>query len=143
MGYFRKAGAMGALKNSTEERRRFNRIEDNIFIFCSCKRQREQIEAIVRNIGSGGLMFRTDTNLLPEDLLELEIYEPVDINKSLIVAIDAVARVAWTKRIENNIIGSDRLAVGLEFIEIGKEDRDRIRNYITKQQNRWRKEKRI
>jgi c-di-GMP-binding flagellar brake protein YcgR len=128
---------------SGQERRRFNRIEDNLFVFYRAQRQKQPIEAITADIGAGGLMLRTDSSIRPQELLELEIYSPLDINKSLFMAMNAMARVAWSKRIKDSPAGSNRFAAGLEFSGITRQDRKRIMDYVTKRQRARLKRKRV
>ncbi|MCX7661427.1 MAG: PilZ domain-containing protein, partial [Candidatus Omnitrophica bacterium] len=80
------------------------------------------------NISKGGICFITYEELLPGNLLKLEIYLPGEKNP-----IRAFGRVAWSKRFtiasEKDYWG-DRYDVGVEFIEINDSDREKIENYF-------------
>lgn len=75
-----------------EERRKFSRIEDNIFIFCKLKHDYRIIEWITKDINEMGLRFESDKFIPPSTFMEIEIYQPLDYRKSRIVSIYVLAK---------------------------------------------------
>ncbi len=71
----------------------------------------------LRNIGGGGIMFKTDETLPVGVLLDVEINMPV-FKK----VIKAVAKVKWTERVWS----SQRHEVGIEFLNIDETERKEI-----------------
>lgn len=115
------------------ERRKFPRVEDNIFILGSLKANHAaEFKAFTRDISGGGLMFETDRDIPAGSELELEIYQPSGREKEVFFSIHAVAKVAWIKGIAKDTFeeGENRYQVGVEFSEIKEEDRQRIVNFV-------------
>ena len=78
------------------------------------------------DISGGGLLFATDRSFLPDDRLKIILELPPDQK------IELVGRVA---RIVNNPSGAwRRFSVGVEFIQIGERDRDRIIRWVFERQ---------
>ena len=124
---------MGMEISQYAERRKFPRLEDNIFILCSLKATHAaEFKAFTRDICGGGLMFETDRNIPAGSELELEIYQPSDSGKRIIFSVHVIAKVAWTRGIEKDAFeeGENRYQVGVEFSEIKEEDRQRIVNFV-------------
>ncbi len=115
-----------------QERRKFSRIEDNIFIFCKLKPDYGVIEWITRDISEMGLRFESDKFIPPSTFIEMEIYQPLDYLKSRIVSIYALANVVWVKEIKkgDRYKGSNRYIGGAKFTKISKQDRGIIVNYM-------------
>lgn len=113
-------------------RRKFRRVEDVIFIFCSLLTPPNKFRAITSNVGAGGLMFETERNILSGSKVVVEIYQPMNNNKTTIFSIPVLARVVWRKKIEKDKFeqGENKYKVGIEFLEIEEEDRQRIAKYI-------------
>lgn len=115
-----------------QERRKFSRIEDNIFIFCKFKPDYRVIEWITKDISEMGLRFESDKFIPPSTFIEMEIYQPLDYLKSRIVSIYALANVVWVKEIKkgDRYKGSNRYIGGVKFTKISKQDRGIIVNYM-------------
>jgi len=115
-----------------QERRKFSRIKDNIFIFCKLKPDYKVIEWITKDISEVGLRFESDKFVPPSTLMEMEIYQPLDCLKSRIVSIYALANVVWVKEIKkgSRYKGSNRYIGGVKFTKISKQDRGIIVNYM-------------
>jgi len=115
-----------------QERRKFRRIEDNVFVFCKLKPDYRVIEWIAKDISEMGLRFESDIFVPPSILMEIEIYQPLDYFKSRIVAMYVLAKVVWVKEIEKSARyeTNNRYIGGLEFIKISKQNRSIIVNYI-------------
>jgi len=115
-----------------EERRKFSRIEDNIFIFCKLKHDYRTIEWIAKDISDMGLRFESDRFVPPSTFMEMEIYQPLDFLKSKIVSIYVLAKVVWIKEIKKmkRYKESNRYFGGVKFTKINKQDRSIIVNYV-------------
>lgn len=125
----------GKMKEHTDfvglGKRKFPRLNENILILASLNSDRE-FKALTENISESGLMFET-TRVIPRDtLLELEMYQPICCCKSIIFSIPVLARVVWIKKREKDHFekGENKYAVGGEFFETKKEDRQRIAKYV-------------
>jgi len=129
-------------KNSNNlERRTFHRIENNIFIFANLSTPTNKLsmavtgvfKAFTKNIGAGGLMFETERNIIEKDnKLEMEIYQPLKSDKTIVYSMSVLANVIWTKKIEKEHFenGENKYQVGVEFLEIREQDRQRIIKYV-------------
>ncbi len=115
-----------------QERRKFSRIEDNIFIFCKFKPDYRTTEWITKDISEMGLRFESDKFVSPSTFIEMEIYQPLDYFKSKIVSIYTLANVVWVKEIRKGgrYKGSNRYIGGAKFTKISKQDRGIIVNYM-------------
>ncbi len=122
-----------AIEDAGQERRKFQRIENPFFIsyrlesdhsFGVCK-------AIGENISGGGLMFERENSFHTGMVLYLEIYLQSNPSEDTIYSTPAKAKVVWVNRKENvsKELGINKHQIGLEFIEIKTEDRERIIEY--------------
>ncbi len=125
---------MGEDKFPDLERRKIPRLRDNIFI-CGCASSNpiEEFKAITNDISAGGLMFELERDITPESKLELEIYQPGNRDKIIFFSIHCLARVAWIKRLERENLeqGENKYRMGIEFLEIKQEDRQRVAKFIS------------
>lgn len=126
---------MGRVKgrdSERQERRKFPRVKDNIFIFCKLKGDYKVIEGITKDISEMGLGFKSDRFVPPSTLMEMEIYQPLDYVKSKIVSIYLLGKVVWVKEIKkgNRYKGSNKYIGGIKFTEISNQDRGIIVNYM-------------
>lgn len=123
------------------ERRKFTRLEDNIFFFGNLSSDSINLmpdsiggfKTFTRNICAGGLMFEMDNNIIKEsDKLELEIYQPINRDKTMIFSIPVLAKVIWTKKIEKEHFknGENKYQIGIGFLEIEEEHEQKIAEYI-------------
>jgi len=90
-------------------------------------------KVFTRNISAGGLMFETERNIFKEsDELELEIYQPLSRDKTMIFSIPALAKVIWTRKIEKKHFekGENKYRIGIGFLEIEAEHRQKIAKYV-------------
>lgn len=125
---------MGEDKFLNSERRRFPRLKDNIFIFGKLSSTSSgEFKAVTRNISAGGLLFETDRNIPKKSKLEMEIYQPLDRDKRVIFSIPVWLKVSWVKKIvkEKFEQGENRYRIGLEFLKIKDDDRERITKFIS------------
>jgi len=122
------------------EKRKFPRLKDNIFVFCrSGPTFSDEFKAITCDMSGGGLMFETERDITPESKLELEIYQPSVKYKDLIFLLSAQAKVIWVKKKEDasRMIGTNKYQIGMEFVKIEKEDKDRIIEYVKRIEKGW------
>lgn len=120
-------------KSSNSEKRKYHRLKDNVFIFGDLTSSpSEEFKAFTEDISAGGLMFKTERDILKDTRLSLEIYQPRDGRKSMIFSIPVLARVAWIREIEKDNFedGENKYRVGIEFSEIKEEDRQKIIKYV-------------
>ncbi|MFH1519632.1 MAG: PilZ domain-containing protein [Candidatus Omnitrophota bacterium] len=114
------------------ERRKFLRLEKNLFItYCLESNTSDKVKAIAKNISGGGLMFETERDIPPGSKLELEIHQPIKHSKDIIFSIATLARVIWSRNIKKESFeqGENKYRIGVEFLEIKKEDRQKIASY--------------
>lgn len=116
------------------EKRRFSRLKDNIFALCHLSSDSgvEEFKVITEDISAGGLMFETEISIPQESRLNLEIYQPVNRDKTMIFCIPVFTKVAWVREIDKDNFesGENRYRAGIEFLEIKEEDKNRILEYI-------------
>lgn len=118
--------------SSQRERRKFRRIQDNIFVFCRSKPRQGVIEWIAKDISEIGLRFESDEFIPPSTLMELEIYQPLNYFKNRIVTIYVLAKIVWIKELEKieRYGAINRYIGGIKFTKISKQDRNVIANYV-------------
>ena len=77
-------------------------------------------------------MFETEREVLSEDELKLEIYQPITSSKNVIFSIAVWTKVIWARKIEKDNLeeGENKYRVGIEFTKIEEEDKQRIANYV-------------
>ena len=109
--------------NPMDERRRYPRAETNLPV--SYKNLRSAGQAAVgsttRDLSEGGARFKTSEFISLACRLVLEISIPTSPKP-----IKAISKVAWIKKLP---VG-DNYEVGNHFLEITKEDKSRIMDYI-------------
>lgn len=121
-------------KSSSSERRKYSRLKDNVFIFGNLtSSSTEGFKVITRDISAGGLMFELERDIPKESELELEIYQPGNRDKTIFFSIHSLARVAWIKSLERENLeqGENKYRMGIEFLEIKQEDRQRVAKFIS------------
>ena len=122
------------------ERRQFPRTEDNIFIFVTLSSSSTNLKintpggfkAFAKSISAGGLMFETEENIIERDNeLELEIYQPVNPDKTMIFSLPVLAKVIWIQKIEKEHFenGENKYLIGVKFLHIKEQDRQKIVKY--------------
>lgn len=118
-------------KNS--EKRRDPRSEENIFTFYKLKSDNlDKFRAITCNISGNGLMFKTERDILKDEIIDLEIYQPFNQCKSIFLSIPVKSKVVWIEKICKNYFheGENKFKVGMQFEEINEEDRKKIVKYV-------------
>ena len=83
-----------------EERRRFSRLNQDIFILCQSMEEENKniIKGFTNNISAGGLMFESDRYMLCTKCFVLELYQPQGESQNEIISISTLARVKWVKQ---------------------------------------------
>jgi len=110
-----------------EEKRKFLRLNilADVIYTKTALRDKEKL-SLAKNISQGGICIICYERLQKSDILDLKIYLPEDRSP-----INALGRVAWIKEF---IIGDEstgkRYDVGIEFIKINNQDRDKINKYV-------------
>ena len=80
-------------------------------------------------------MFDTEESIVEEgEGLEMEIYQPLKHDKTMVYSMSVLANVIWTKKIEKENFenGENKYQVGVEFLEIREQDRQRIIKYVNR-----------
>ncbi len=109
-----------------EERRKFIRLNINVQIrFSIIEDYKAQKIAETKDIGAGGICLILDQELKKGDTLKLDIVLPDDPP-----TIHALGRVVWTKSFSMAMEKNTRYDTGIEFTEIGDEDRKKINKYV-------------
>ena len=116
------------------ERRKFPRLKDNVFIFYRLEGSRKIIENVTKDLSAGGLMFETDKLVSTSATLELEVYMPLNFDKTIISSIFIGARIVWTDEIKegSSLKGSNKYKAGVELVQVRKEDKIRIIDYVNR-----------
>lgn len=120
-------------KSLGSERRKYSRLKDNVFIFGDLNSNpTEEFKVFTSDISAGGLMFDTEKDIPQDVKLDLEIYQPRDRRKSMIFSIPVSAKIVWKREIEKENFeqGENRYRIGIEFLELKEEDRERIAKYV-------------
>jgi len=106
-----------------EEKRKFRRIENNFPLKYRDlgKSETEFRGTVSKNLSEGGVRFRSNR------FISLACRMVVELNLPAISRpIKAVSKIAWIKKLP---VGDD-YEVGNQFLEITREDRNIIRNFI-------------
>ena len=117
------------------ERRRFPRLEDNIFIFSKLRLSPIKLfKTITKNISLDGLMFETERNISKGSKVNMEIYQPINRGKTIIFCIPILTKIIWIRRIDKDNFehGENKYKVGAKFLEIKEVDRKQIGKYVEK-----------
>ncbi len=122
-----------AIEYAGQEKRKFQRIENPFFFSYRLEGDHRFgiSKAIGKNISGGGLMFEKENSFHAGTVLYLEIYLQSNPTGDIIYSTPAKAKVVWVHGKENvsKELGSNKYQIGLEFIEIETEDRERIIEY--------------
>lgn len=112
-----------------EERRRYRRMESNLPLqYRNLKKIGESSTGVLsRNICEGGVSFKSNEFISLACRLVLEITLPMASRP-----IKAISKVAWIRKIPL----SDQYELGNQFLEMTKEDKTHIVNFIDNALNR-------
>src|SRR3989338_3349460 len=107
---------------NTTERRRFQRIDSNVPVkYRNLRTAAIPTGSLTKNIGEGGISFKTNEFISLACLLVVEIALP-----TIPKPIKAISKVAWIKKMSSG----DEYELGNQFLEISKEDRSLITDYV-------------
>lgn len=113
--------------DNPEERRKYKRI--NSIIPLQYKKLRQlsggSVGVVARDVGEGGVRFLANEFLPLASRLVVEVFLPARAKP-----IKAIAKVAWIKKIPS----ADQYEVGNQFLEVGKEDKNNLSDYMAKAQ---------
>lgn len=124
---------MEADKLAHLEGRKFIRLKDHVFIFCDLGSNfSDGSKTITQNISGGGAMLETERQIRPGREFKLEIYQPTGRSRKMIFSIPVLAKVVWNRKIEKTSFeeGENKYRMGLKFLDIKDEDRQRIVKYV-------------
>jgi c-di-GMP-binding flagellar brake protein YcgR len=95
------------------------------------------MEAVTEDISGGGMMFGSEKFISPSRTVEIELYKPIITKERTIVSILLEARIIWVKKIETSDYGEEcnRFMVGAKFINIRKQDRHCIMDYLIRRKS--------
>ncbi len=108
-----------------EEKRRFARVESYLPVqYKNLKKLKDSSTGVMTNdIGEGGIRFKSGEFISLACRLLLEINLP-----AIIKPIKAISKVAWIRKTPEGKV----YEIGNQFLEISKEDRDHIINFVNK-----------
>lgn len=108
---------------NVEDKRRFKRIGSSVPIQYKNLRTATDLPAgsITRNLSEGGVCFQTSKFISLACRLVVEISIP-----SSAKPIKAISKVAWIRKVPS----SDQYELGNQFLEITKEDKNQILNFV-------------
>jgi c-di-GMP-binding flagellar brake protein YcgR len=106
-----------------EEKRKFKRIDSNLQVQFKNLRQAGEAPSgsLTRNVSEGGVCFKTSKFISLACRLVLEISMPNSPKP-----IKAISKVAWIRKVPS----SDQYELGNQFLEINKEDKAHIMNFV-------------
>jgi len=113
------------VENSATEKRRYQRVECNFPLQYKNLRQSSDrlTGSLTRNIGEGGVAFQSSEFISLACRLVVEISLP-----TISRPIKAISKIAWIKKIP----ASDQYELGNQFLEMSKEDRAHILDFVNK-----------
>ncbi|MFA5499836.1 MAG: PilZ domain-containing protein [Candidatus Omnitrophota bacterium] len=115
---------MGTQYNSSTDRRRSPRIDSNLPVkYRNLKLTNPSLGSLTKDISEGGVSFKTNEFISLACRLVVEITIP-----TLQRPIKAISKVAWIKKNPSD----DHYELGNQFLEISKEDRAVISDYVSR-----------
>ncbi|MDD5174733.1 MAG: PilZ domain-containing protein [Candidatus Omnitrophota bacterium] len=106
------------------EKRRFQRVDSNLPLrYKNLKTATVPMGSITRDIGAGGVSFKTNEFISLACRLVVEITLPT-VQRS----IKAISKVAWIRKLSSG----EQYELGNQFLEISKEDRIIITDYVNR-----------
>ena len=116
---------MDNFNSSIEEKRRYPRVESNLPLQYKNIKKLSGVSmgSLASNISAGGIRFKTN------EFISLACRLVVEINLPTIPKpIKAISKVAWIRKLP---VG-EQYELGIQFLEIAKEDKDHITNFTNK-----------
>ena len=114
--------------NNVDEKRRFKRVDTNIPVQFKDLRKAGELPAgsLTRNLSEGGVCFKTNRFVSLACRLVVEISLP-----SATKPVKAISKVAWIRKVPS----SDQYELGNQFLEISKEDKAHIMQFVNQTMN--------
>lgn len=109
----------------TEDKRRYKRVESRLPVEYKDLRKSGALPrgVLTRNVGEGGICFQSSEFMSLACRLVVEITLP-NVPKP----IKAISKVSWIRRVPS----SDLYELGNQFLEMAKEDRTHVANFVSK-----------
>ncbi len=109
------------------EKRRFQRASSVLPLqYKKLKESRDSTTGVItRDVGEGGVRFVSNEFLPLASRLVVELFLPAQPKP-----IKAIAKVAWIKKAPSG----EQYEVGNQFLDIGREDKDQLTDYVKKNQ---------
>lgn len=113
--------------NYSDEKRKHKRVISTIPLQYKKLRQLSEgtIGAITQDVGEGGVRFVANEFLPLASRLVVEVFLPAQPRP-----IKAISKVAWIRKIPS----ADQYEVGNQFLEVGKEDKISLYEYVAKKE---------
>ena len=113
---------------NVDEKRRFKRVDTNIPVQFKDLRKAGELPAgsLTRNLSEGGVCFKTNRFVSLACRLVVEISLP-----SAPKPVKAISKVAWIRKVPS----SDQYELGNQFLEISKEDKAHIMQFVNQTLN--------
>lgn len=112
--------------NNTE-RRRFQRISSNLPVrYRNLRTATVPMGSLTKDISEGGIRFKTNEFISLACRLVIEVTLP-----TVPKPIKAISKVAWIRKVSSG----DQYELGNQFLEISKEDRAMITDYVNRLAN--------
>jgi c-di-GMP-binding flagellar brake protein YcgR len=110
--------------NTIVEKRRFQRVESDLPLrYKNLKAATVPMGSITKDIGEGGISFKTNEFISLACRLVVEITLPTTQRP-----IKAISKVAWIRKLSSG----EQYELGNQFLEISKEDRGLITDYVNR-----------
>ncbi len=114
--------------DSIDERRRYQRVDFSLPIqYRNLRTTGNAAGSLTKDIGEGGVRFKAGEFISLACRLVIEINLPTAPKP-----IKAISKVAWIKKLPTN----DQYELGNQFLDMSKEDRGHIIDFITKAINK-------
>lgn len=110
--------------NNMTERRRFQRVDSSVPVkYRNLRTATVSTGSMTKNVGEGGISFDTSEFISLACRLVVEVILP-----TVPKPIKAISKVAWIRKMSSG----DRYELGNQFLEISKEDRALITDYVSR-----------
>jgi c-di-GMP-binding flagellar brake protein YcgR len=117
------------------ERRKFPRLNIGIDVkYSVAKPDSEQSEISMKNISAAGICITVDEDLRLSTVLSLQVFMPGND-----APIYTKGRVVWKSEFRIGYGSKPRYDIGIEFLDIDEEDREKISQYVSKPPQRGKK----
>ena len=115
---------MDMQSGSSTERRRFQRVDSNLPLkYKNLRTATVPMGSLTKDIGEGGVSFKTN------EFISLACRLVVELNIPTVPKpIKAISKVAWIRKLSSG----DSYELGNQFLEISKEDRAIITDYVSR-----------